>query len=178
MSWSTLLSPLPNISQNTGTTSDGQPSENASLDCAEACICNVTRYITGVALIPDNVNDQMFWEGHVGSTTPGPMRSFLLTVCSIPTTMPTVTNTNPGEPGGVLNLLWSATVAGHPAIVLKRYSDTVNTSHWVTVFGLDPSTVTYVESWTGTVATVDYATFARLFLGDIIEIDRTRDTNL
>lgn len=170
MTWSIELTPWPFRSQLTSPTADGNPDENRLDDCGPTCLAMVIEYLTGVRIDPDTIKDQILGQGVTGVTTPQQLADYLQTYAS---TEATVLNAAPP-----FYDIWSWTVQGEPLIALKQFSPTVNSLHWVVVIGLDPSTVTYADPWTGTKAVVSRDEFAALYRGVLIPINRTRDTSL
>lgn len=170
MTWSIELAPWPFRSQLTSPTADGQPSEDSALDCGPTCVAMTIEFLTGVRIDPDTIKDQILGQGAIGPTSAQQLADYLANWASTETT---VLNTAPP-----FYDIWEWTVQGSPVIALKQFSPTVNSLHWVTVIGLNPSTVTYADPWSGTKVTVSRDEFAALYRGVLIAINRTRDTSL
>lgn len=183
MTWSIDWNPTwPFLSQNaTNDTWDGGPPENASEDCGETCLAMVIQYLTGVHVPPDSIKDEILGQGATGPSTLPQLSDFLLTNASTNTTQywPLVAQNGSN---GLLDRVYQYLVKGKPCIVLKNYSATIPTAHWVTPIYLDSTTVGWCDPWNGSFAESSYYDFFKLYAATkqwcFFGVERTRDTNL
>jgi hypothetical protein len=144
MSFSIMLNPWTFRNQVTDITEDGNPNEDAYLQCGAACISMVLQWETGIKRSVDRIKDEILGQNATGIISNTQIISYLVGNGVQATTLPPVRFTSPiNATGSLLYDEWDYLVKGHPCITLM-YWDYPGSSvlHWRTVIGCK-------EDWTG-----------------------------
>jgi len=182
--WSILLPSWPTgdrFAQLKSPTWDGSPSEDKTKQCGPTALSAIIYWLTGTFVPGDAIKDAILGQGKTGPTSLAQLREFAADWASVPSTVLHPATTAGNATGSLLNLEWSATVAGHPVLLLRHFSATVKDPHWCVTVGLDPDHVYVFDPYTGALRIETYDEHRALYLGDSVagggmaRIDRDRD---
>lgn len=166
------LAPWPyTFNQLNDWTADGQPDENAQMDCGPESLCQIIKHLTDVELPADFVKDTEKSQGYVGYTTFDDHITFMRRYVN---TAAGYLDTSDADTARQHIMAWLP--AGTPALVLLYWDRKARTGgHFVVATGyFRDGGLVLANPWGGKREVINPADFKQAYQGGIARINRKR----